>query len=441
MRQILKTGGHILISGLQILDPCRPVRKLDRGFLRDRLHFLKTDLRRSKIRLADLEARLTQLRTQSTSSSSAAISSDSLIICEALYCLVKPMTEHLNKADKDPMWQEFSATNERKLKTCLKILKIHLGILGSCRRILRVHIRIWKNGLRAQPSNTSNAISFDSLVDREALHYLVTVVTEHFNKACEESMWRQEFLKTSKQVFETCLEISATCLENWENRLEIWETRLRTQLSNSSTAVSLDREDRLGSKIEEGSRDMSASAPSTASAKAEMVQRRRVHRSVSELIDESSEQGWHESELMNRDRLWRTMASQAASHRPSKSLVDLTPASKFPGTDFGASTSSAARSPRGQIGQSASLPAVQQNQTGLHYAHPNDSGIQSSEPTHPADPFQDGNPSAPSSVPGSLSHASDDTLSDQDHATDGVATTARWSEVSSVVSSEDGHRQ
>jgi hypothetical protein len=155
-------------------------------------------------------------------------------------------------------------------------------------------------------------------------------------------------------------------------------------------------------------------------------------------------------EAMEQDRLRLAMPlSEVSSHHPSESLVDLTPTSEFPDTDLGASTGSA----RGQMGQTEyfSIASISeaQNQTETqpseyYYAHPSGPGVQSPELLHSEDPFQDGNVSIASSVPGSLSHvhdhvSSDGTLSDWDHATDGVATPASWSEVGSVVSSDDGH--
>ncbi|CRG89725.1 hypothetical protein PISL3812_06764 [Talaromyces islandicus] len=255
--------------------------------------------------------------------------------------------------------------------------------------------------------------------------------------------------------------------EELMRRREFMENRRRTQSSSgsgsSTTAVSfdslVDREGRLRSDVEDDDDDgavKTTTAKSTAVETAdetEMVQRRGVQ-SPSEPLTEGRLQAQRElMEVMEQDRLRLAMpSSEVSSHHPSESLVDLTPTSEFPDTDIGGSTGSA----RGQIGHQAeyfsiaSLPEAQNQAetrpSEYYYAHPSGPGVHSPESSQSEDPFQDHNVSIASSVPGSLSHvhdevSSDGTLSDWDHATDGVATPASWSEVGSVVSSDDGHHQ
>jgi hypothetical protein len=251
-------------------------------------------------------------------------------------------------------------------------------------------------------------------------------------------------------------------------RREFMETRRRRQSSSSSsstTAVSfdslVDREGRLRSEAAEGDNEAVKTTTSTAQSTAvetadetEMVQRRAVQPASSEPLTEGRLQAQRElMEAMEQDRLRLAIpASEASSHHPSESLVDLTPTSEFPDTELGASAVSSAR---GQMNQSeyfsiTSLPEAQNEAetqpSEYFYAHPSEPSVHSPEPSHPEDPFQDYNVSTASSVPGSLSHvqdevSSDGTMSEWDHATDGVATPASWSEVGSVISSDDGHHQ
>lgn len=252
--------------------------------------------------------------------------------------------------------------------------------------------------------------------------------------------------------------------EELMQRREFMESRRRTKSSSggsSSTAVSfdslVDQEGRLRSEVEgDDAVKTTTTAKSTAVETAdetEMVQRRGVQQSASEPLTEGRLQAQRElMEVMEQDRLRLAIpSSEVSSHHPSESLVDLTPTSEFPDTDLGASSTS----PRGQMSHSeyfstASLSEAQ-NQTETrpseyYYAHPSEPDVHTPEPSHSEDPFQDYNISTASSVPGSLSHvqdevSSDGTLSDWDHATDGIATPASWSEVGSVVSSDDGHHQ
>lgn len=267
---------------------------------------------------------------------------------------------------------------------------------------------------------------------------------------------------------EAAAERRSQAREELVRRREFMETRRRTQSSSSggssTTAVSfdslVDREGRLRSDIDEAVKTTTSAAQSTAVETAdetEMVQRRAAVQSTpSEPLTEGRLQAQRElMEAMEQDRLRLAIpVSEVSSHHPSESLVDLTPTSEFPDTDLGASAVSSAR---GQMNQSEYFPAASlseaQNQTETqpqqseyYYAHPTEPSVHSPEPSQPQDPFQDYNISTASSVPGSLSHvqdevSSDGTLSEWDHATDGVATPASWSEVGSVVSSDDGHHQ
>ncbi|QKX62366.1 uncharacterized protein TRUGW13939_09525 [Talaromyces rugulosus] len=305
----------------------------------------------------------------------------------------------------------------------------------------KIALALYNLGDEISPSESSSVLQDISMTEDPG-----EAAAERRNKAREELLRRREFM----------------------------ETRRRTQSSSSSsstTAVSfdslVDREGRLRSEAAERDNEAvntasSSTAQSTAVEKAdetEMVQRRAVQSSSSlsssEPLTEGRLQAQRElMEAMEQDRLRLAMpASEASSHHPSESLVDLTPTSEFPDTDLGASAVSSARG--GQMNQSeyfsiTSVPEAQNEAetrpSEYYYAHPSEPSVHSPEPSHPEDPFQDYNISTASSVPGSLSHvqdevSSDGTMSEWDHATDGVATPASWSEVGSVVSSDDGHHQ
>ncbi|KLJ11115.1 hypothetical protein EMPG_13566 [Blastomyces silverae] len=173
---------------------------------------------------------------------------------------------------------------------------------------------------------------------------------------------------------------------------------------------------------------------------------------------------------IDRDRIRTSLNSETSSHHPSESLVDLTPTSEHPGMDF---TDFAHSEIQGQ-GQSQredptsqssyfSLAASQHTEDGepdFYYARPPPAADQNSTaPPHPPqyeseNPFADQQgshtiqsvSSAPS-IASSLSHIqnepfermSDGTLSDLESVHDGTHTPASWSEVGSVVSSNDGN--
>ncbi|OJD13786.1 hypothetical protein AJ78_05794 [Emergomyces pasteurianus Ep9510] len=179
-------------------------------------------------------------------------------------------------------------------------------------------------------------------------------------------------------------------------------------------------------------------------------------------------------DTIDRDRIRTALHSEASSNHPSESLVDLTPTSESPGMDFTRSTHSETQNPgqeqeQGQgrreehLSQSSyfSLASSQHTEDGepdFYYARPpqyDNTTTLPDLPQHDSDnPFTDppGSNSIQSvssapSVASSLSHiqndplevVSDGTLSDLESIHDGTLTPASWSEVGSVVSSNDGN--
>ncbi|KAH8698409.1 hypothetical protein BGW36DRAFT_376019 [Talaromyces proteolyticus] len=251
--------------------------------------------------------------------------------------------------------------------------------------------------------------------------------------------------------------------EELSQRRAFMESRLRTQSSDSSIAVSfdslVDNEGRLRSETADRSGTVAvaqSTALSTALETSDMgLIQRRGDLVASEPLTEDRLQAQREMmEVMEHDRLRLAVVSEASSHHPSESLVDLTPTSEFPETDLRVSTGSI-NSSHDQASRSEYFPIespirspnhLEAEGSGYYYAHPSEPTVPSSGTSHTTNPFRDYDLSTASSVPGSLSHvhdeaSSDGTMSEWGQPTDGVATPASWSEIGSVVSSDDGHHQ
>lgn len=162
-------------------------------------------------------------------------------------------------------------------------------------------------------------------------------------------------------------------------------------------------------------------------------------------------------EAIERSKLQLKMPSEASSTHPSESLVDLTPTSEFPGADFDfpnhveADTLSQHPSSQSEYESAMSkgprTPQTEDGEPDFYYVHPS----QAQNPISAEAPQQQGNTvihdvsSAPSiassqahSRRDSLALSSDGTLSDVEFVRD-VYTPTSWSEVGSVISSNDGN--
>ncbi|RMJ21904.1 hypothetical protein PHISP_07231 [Aspergillus sp. HF37] len=160
----------------------------------------------------------------------------------------------------------------------------------------------------------------------------------------------------------------------------------------------------------------------------------------------------------DKDRLHVDIPSDSPPQPRSETLVDLTPTSEAPETAFDTPHDPSERGNAAGLSHGASQPDSGTNlgpgpSTGstdgeniqTYYAHP--------EPPNEENrgdfgsPFADVLSTSPTSATaGSYSHldeledaSSDGTLSDLGRSSGGVATPASWSEVGSVVSSDDGH--
>ncbi|KAK2873591.1 hypothetical protein FQN49_002257 [Arthroderma sp. PD_2] len=168
-------------------------------------------------------------------------------------------------------------------------------------------------------------------------------------------------------------------------------------------------------------------------------------------IDQDQRRALIESLQMGPSRP-STLGSETPSNHPSESLVNLTPTSEFPDTDFQASIHFSEQEAHPQeFSDTASLTHTESRVPDFYYAHPGhhnqaasqpggvlfDAGGNNTPPTQPS--------SAPS-IASSLSHihndpfetASDDSISDLGRPREGVYTPVSWSEVGSVTSSNDG---
>ncbi|QSS53502.1 hypothetical protein I7I53_00781 [Histoplasma capsulatum var. duboisii H88] len=187
--------------------------------------------------------------------------------------------------------------------------------------------------------------------------------------------------------------------------------------------------------------------------------------SISEMAPEKALAEYRQTLLNAIDR---PPHSETSSHHPSESLVDLTPTSEAPGMDFAWSAHSEIQG-HGQsqqedpTSQSSYFSLASSQNTGdgepdFYYARPPqpDQNITAMQlPQYESEnPFVDQQEShtiqsvsSTPSVASSLSHIqndplesmSDRTLSDLESIHDGIHTPASWSEVGSVVSSNDGN--
>ncbi|EED21616.1 conserved hypothetical protein [Talaromyces stipitatus ATCC 10500] len=244
--------------------------------------------------------------------------------------------------------------------------------------------------------------------------------------------------------------------EEIEQRRQLNQSRRRRSTRSSSAATSfdalVDKDGRL--RTEDGEDDTRgifendhAAAQSTALDTSNLSSlHKRGGSPEPEALTNARLQAQHEMvEAMERDRLHIALPSETSSHHPSESLIDLTPTSEFP------ETTREITSDRGQMENSeyfsvANLSNSTHNseigQSEYFYAHPN----WSHSSTESSNPFVEHDVSTTSSIPGSLEHvhdglSSDGTLSEWGQPTDGVMTPASWSEVGSVVSSDDEHHR
>ncbi|KAM5469706.1 hypothetical protein MauCBS54593_004260 [Microsporum audouinii] len=142
-----------------------------------------------------------------------------------------------------------------------------------------------------------------------------------------------------------------------------------------------------------------------------------------------------------------TLGSETPSHHPSESLINLTPTSEFPGTDFQASIHISEQ----EIPVQDNTAHTEDGESDFYYAHPdhhNQATSQSERAIFDADSTHTATsqPSSAPSIASNLSHidndpfesASDDSISDLGRSREEVYTPVSWSEVGSVISSNDG---
>lgn len=245
--------------------------------------------------------------------------------------------------------------------------------------------------------------------------------------------------------------------EEIERRREFNQARRRSTRS-SSAAVSfdtlVDKDGRLKSEDGEDEtrgiieNDDHATAQSTALDSSNLTSlHKRGGPSEPGALTNAHLQAQHEMlEAMERDRPHLALPSETSSHHLSESLIDLTPTSEFPDTNHETTSD---RSPMetseyfSVANLSNSTHTSEIGQSEYFYAHPNQSSASTSS-SIPVDPFAEHDVSTTSSIPGSLEHvhdelSSDGTLSEWGQPTDGILTPASWSEVGSVISSDDEH--
>lgn len=154
----------------------------------------------------------------------------------------------------------------------------------------------------------------------------------------------------------------------------------------------------------------------------------------------------------DKDRLHIDLPHSPLKSR-SETLVELTPTSEAPDTPFDTSaheTPSGATHDVPQPGSEGedwpSSGSTADENSQIYYAHPDPSSNGHQDLGSPFANLQSTSPT--SATAGSYSHlddledaVSDGTLSDLGQSSAGVATPASWSEIGSVISSDDGHYQ
>ena len=162
-------------------------------------------------------------------------------------------------------------------------------------------------------------------------------------------------------------------------------------------------------------------------------------------------------DAIDKNRLHIDLPSHSPSQNHYETLVDLTPTSEAPSMAFDTpahDTPEEGNQPglSHEVSQQASgtrsgppSGSTEENLQ-VYYAHPD-----ASNENRPAfnSPFADLRSTSPTSATaGSYSHlgeledtSSDGTLSDLGRSSVGIATPASWSEIGSVISSDDGHYQ
>lgn len=266
-------------------------------------------------------------------------------------------------------------------------------------------------------------------------------------------------ISMTEETNEAAVERRRQAREEIAQRRQFMHSRRDTTQSSSSTAVSfdalVDQDGKLRAEqdITRGvdDHDDKATAQSTALDTARLAS---LHKrgGLSEQpfpINEARLEAQREMmEAMERDRLHLDLSSETSSHHPSESLIDLTPTSEFPEGNQDETLSSQAEyfSTASLANSTQSTHTLQSDRSGFYYASPSQSHHSPAEAI-PTSPFQDPEqPSTASSVAGSLDHvhdelSSDGTLSEWGQATDGILTPASWSEVGSVISSDEEHHQ
>ncbi|EEA25730.1 hypothetical protein TMatcc_006038 [Talaromyces marneffei ATCC 18224] len=270
---------------------------------------------------------------------------------------------------------------------------------------------------------------------------------------------RSEDISMVEETGEAAKERRRKAREEIEQRREFNQARRHRSTRSSSAAVSfdalVDEDGRL--KSEDGEEDDTrgiiengdhATAQSTALDTSNLTSlHKRGGSPGPEPLTNARLQAQHEMlEAMERDRLHLALPSETSSQHPSESIIDLTPTSEFPDTNHETTSN------RGQIENSeyfsvanlsSSTHSSEIGQSEHFYTHPNQFSS-SSNSSFPANPFVEHDVSTTSSIPGSLEHvhdelSSDGTLSEWGQPTDGILTPASWSEVGSVISSDDEH--
>ncbi|PGH11518.1 hypothetical protein AJ80_07084 [Polytolypa hystricis UAMH7299] len=272
---------------------------------------------------------------------------------------------------------------------------------------------------------------------------------------------RREDISMTEDLGEEAEERRRKARDDISRRAALLEAKRRNSSTCSSSFDNLvDRDGRLKHEEEGGEAEGSqGKATGVEIAPSESIHRRHegvtdISRSISDFAPRMSPE--HRQAILeniDRDRMQIVLpSSDVSSNHPSESLVDLTPRSELPESDQ--ALESVSHSQLFPAQSTRSSTHTEDGEPDFYYAHPHQAENTTGTDNQQQNPFgiqsQWTPVSSAPSVASDLSHihhdpfdhvSNDGTLSEADDLRDAIHTPASWSEVGSVVSSNDGaHR-
>ncbi|EEP78780.1 predicted protein [Uncinocarpus reesii 1704] len=291
--------------------------------------------------------------------------------------------------------------------------------LQSSRRKIALTLNNWGDELNSRRTREREDISMTEELGEEA--------ELRRRKAREEIQRRREVLQSHKRQRDNLINSSFDTLIDSEGRLKApTETDETNEVKSKSTGVEI-AESEATNRLVNRNPDFPPSIPNV-NPQINTEQHRDLFQDI------------------GRTRLL-IPASEISSNHPSESLVDLTPTSEFPESELSFSLHS-----QPEVLQDEQLqPASSHAEEGFYFAHPDHLHGNAAGQSHSnsAENVWAQDVSSAPSIASSLSHiqnetfdfTSDGTLSDLGRDRGDMYTPVSWSEVGSVISSNDGSQQ